>query len=89
MLFTLMLIKVTSFHIYTHQDNSLDTIENCNICNIAIQNPHAEYLFTAIVGFIFITIFILFKERPSLFVSETPSSFLRISFFGRPPPFIR
>ena len=38
-----MLVKVTSFHVYSHQDNKVDTIENCSICELAVQNQNAEY----------------------------------------------
>lgn len=83
-----MLLKVSSFHVYTHQDKILDTVENCTICDFAIQNQNAEFIFTSI--FIIISLPVLYVGLKLSFVSiaETPSQFLRLKFFGRPPPMV-
>ncbi|NAY91042.1 hypothetical protein GTQ34_03840 [Muricauda sp. JGD-17] len=39
---SLMLLKVSALHVYSHQDDKGDTIENCQICNILAENQTAE-----------------------------------------------
>lgn len=58
-----MLIKVTSFHVYSHQDNKVDTIENCSICELAVQNQNAEYTFVATFLFIFASVIIITEKK--------------------------
>ncbi|RDY61666.1 hypothetical protein [Flagellimonas nanhaiensis] len=44
LLFTsLMVIKVSSFHVYAHQDGDSETIENCNICDLALENQTLDF----------------------------------------------
>ncbi|MDC6364577.1 MULTISPECIES: hypothetical protein [Flavobacteriaceae] len=47
---SLMLIKVSGFHAYAHHDEDSDAIENCDICDLALENqtldfhvPHNSY----------------------------------------------
>lgn len=77
---------MTSFHVYVHDDNTSDTIENCQICELAVQHQNIEFLPIAIV--VFLTTAFLFPNRKLNFssVSESTSSFLRFRLFGRPPP---
>lgn len=81
-----MLIKVTSFHVYTHQDNAVDTIENCSICDFAVQNLNSDFTFVATLIFILLPLIIYTGKKISPFVSKVPSSYFRYATFGRPPP---
>jgi len=85
-LLVLMLFKVSSFHVYSHQDDSAEDIENCNICELAIENQNNDFVFTAsqIINTTITDIKIL--EQPSSYDLVVTSSFLRSNFFGRPPP---
>lgn len=82
----LMLFKVSSFHVYTHQDTSLDQIENCKICDSAIENQDAEFLSSALECFD-VSQNLVFEEKN---LSKAQQSFttvkLHFRFFGRPPP---
>lgn len=82
-----MLIKVTSFHVYSHDDNSIDTIENCSICDMAIQNQNSEFTFVAVLLFILLPLISFSGKRISPLVLEAASFYLRYATFGRPPPF--
>ncbi|MEM8847973.1 MAG: hypothetical protein AAGD17_12795 [Bacteroidota bacterium] len=43
LLFTgLMLLKVSAFHVYAHQDDDCESIENCEICDIALENQTSD-----------------------------------------------
>ncbi|WP_394330702.1 DUF2645 family protein [Maribacter forsetii] len=85
-LFCLMLIKVTSFHVYSHDDSSIDTIENCSICYMAIQNQNSEFTFVAVLLFILLPLISFSGKRISPLVLEAPSFYFRYPTFGRPPP---
>ncbi|MUH34467.1 DUF2645 family protein [Zobellia amurskyensis] len=85
-LFSLILIKVTSFHVYTHQDDSADTIEKCSICDVAIQNQNSEFTFACILVLILLPLIIYTGKKVSSLVLETSSFYLPYVHFGRPPP---
>ena len=40
---SLMLIKVSGFHAYTHHDEDSEAIENCDICDLAIENQTLDF----------------------------------------------
>jgi hypothetical protein len=87
LLFTLILFKVSSFHAYTHQDNATsDDIENCAICELGINNQNSELVFvpsqTSTAPFLILET----KEQVRFYPIVLSSSYLRFSFFGRPPP---
>ncbi|WP_407943379.1 DUF2645 family protein [Maribacter spongiicola] len=86
-LFCLMLIKVTSFHVYSHDDNSVDTIENCSICDMAVQSQNSEFTFVAILLLILLPFIFFIKKKLTPLVLEAPSFYFRYVTFGRPPPF--
>lgn len=81
-----MIFKVTSFHVYAHEDNTSDTIENCQICELAVQNQSLEFLPIAIVVFLTTAFLTPYREISFSSVTESSSSFLRFRLFGRPPP---
>ena len=82
-----MLIKVTSFHVYSHDDNSIDNIENCSICDMAIQNQNSEFTFVAVLLFILLPLITFSCKSITPLVLEAPSFYFRYATFGRPPPF--
>lgn len=82
----LMLFKVSSFHVYSHQDNSADQIENCKICDAAIENQNGEHLLsdfewheTPVVSYYKLPILV---NVTSVHLSNK----LHFRLFGRPPP---
>lgn len=81
-----MLFKVSSFHVYSHQDSTSDDIENCAVCELAIENQNTDYLFvtTEIVTTPIADLGI--QAELTSYEAVITSSFLRASFFGRPPP---
>lgn len=83
---TLMLFKVTSFHIYTHQDTSQDQIENCKICDSAIENQDEELL-TGTLECFDVSQNLVFEEKNlSKAQQSCTSTKLHFRLFGRPPP---
>ncbi|WP_289039399.1 hypothetical protein [uncultured Zobellia sp.] len=87
-LFSLILVKVTSFHVYVHQDDPADTIENCSICDVAIQNQNSEFTFTPTFLVLILLPLIIHTDKKisSLVSSKTPSFYVPYTRFGRPPP---
>lgn len=43
-LFTLMMVKVSAFHVYMHDDASKAEIENCSTCDLAIEQQQTEFV---------------------------------------------
>ncbi|MFT5738245.1 MAG: hypothetical protein ACI9SG_002597 [Maribacter sp.] len=87
LLFALMLFKVSSFHVYTHQDSATsDDIENCAICELWIENQHSELIFTPLPTSTKTVLNLETKEQVRFYPVVLVSSYLRFSFFGRPPP---
>lgn len=85
-LFALMVLKVSSFHVYTHQDNTQDSVENCAICDLAIENQNQDLIYPTQQVTLSPTGVYLVYEQPVLKNLVVPSFFLRNRFFGRPPP---
>lgn len=87
LLFTLILLKVSSFHVYTHHDSASNDIENCAFCELAIENQQTAY--TLNTPQLFSTAFletnrnVLAKEYKAV----TTSTCFTLHLFGRPPPF--
>lgn len=87
-LFTLlMLIKVSAFHIYSHQNDEANSVDNCEICDIAIESQSSDLdiplQFTAINANNFVLVN-CFAEKPTVCI--TGSNFYQL--FSRPPPSI-
>lgn len=82
-----MLFKVSSFHAYTHQEvaNS-DDLENCAICELAIENQHSEFTLTTSETSIITFSDLQYRNEVVFCNAITPTSYLQVSFFGRPPP---
>lgn len=86
-LFTfLMLVKVSAFHVYTHQDTENTAVENCKWCALAVENQNAAHLEVSGLDFSpnLLTVLEnqLFIEISELFlVNDTKSD-----LFSRPPP---
>jgi len=81
-----MILKVSSFHAYAHQDDAQDTIENCAICDVATENEDVDFLFPASQISIPSTVDFSYVTLPVTNKLVVPSFFLRNNFFGRPPP---
>nr|WP_299340919.1 hypothetical protein [Allomuricauda sp.] len=40
---TLMLVKVSAFHVHTHHDDDCNAIENCEICDIVFESQSSDF----------------------------------------------
>ncbi|MEM9362524.1 MAG: hypothetical protein AAGA43_07815 [Bacteroidota bacterium] len=40
---TLLLIKVSAFHVYTHHHDDCDSAEECEICDIVLDNQTSDF----------------------------------------------
>ncbi len=87
LLTALMLVKVSAFHIYSHQDFDTDAIEDCSYCDLAIENQNAELLVADIV--------VDFAKKTFFFETKKPQFAHQIELIGlkenlklflRPPP---
>jgi len=85
-LLVLIFFKVSALHIYVHDDSCVEPIENCEICDAALEIQNGEYLFQD--GFLI--------ERPNEIVGDTTTSqivsqtntstSIHFRLFERPPP---
>ncbi|PKA99831.1 hypothetical protein B0O79_3553 [Flavobacteriaceae bacterium MAR_2009_75] len=86
-LFTsLMLVKVSAFHVYTHQDTAKTSVENCKWCALAVENQNAAHLSVSDLDFSPNQVTVhenqLFADISELFLVDDTKSDL----FSRPPP---
>lgn len=85
MLTSLMLVKVSAFHVYSHQEDHNDTVENCHLCDIAMENQSMDMFINGDVVTpqnVTPTIEEPPKMAPISVITDT-STFL---LFSRPPP---
>ena len=88
LLFTsLMLLKVSALHVYTHHDDDCNGIEKCEICDIVFESQSADLEISS--SFILhISQGVIpnssFTEKAQIFSGE-----LKVhQLFSRPPPFL-
>ncbi|NAS10640.1 hypothetical protein [Poritiphilus flavus] len=82
----LLLIKISSFHIYDHQDSSIDPMAHCELCLQAIEGQQMEMLYPPFVADQVISTPILFERKaifPGPVLSNTATPAI---LFSRPPP---
>ncbi|MBS9463631.1 hypothetical protein KIM67_14525 [Flagellimonas sp. 389] len=81
----LMLIKVSALHVYTHQNDDCNAIENCEICDIALESQTSDLeIPSQFISSNYHTILEVkrFTETPQVF-SKASNAF---QLFSRPPP---
>lgn len=86
LLFTLMIFKVSSFHVYAHQDETENKIENCSICDIVSLNQENQFttskeIYLPEARFYFIPYIKNYESKVNTTASIVPRS-----FYCRPPP---
>lgn len=81
-----MFFKVSSFHVYTHDDSSSDQIENCKVCDVAIENQDVEFQLNASVSIPSYQNFELVEIKTATLNQVDTSLDLHFRLFGRPPP---
>jgi len=81
-----MLFKVSAFHVYVHEDGATDEIENCTICDLAIENQTAEHQVSQTQTFNPPQKEIIVWQPTFVEENIVPYTFLHSRFFGRPPP---
>lgn len=85
---TLMFFKVSSFHVYTHEDNGSDEIENCELCELAVENSKSETLFTPFQVVELPMVIRAGEKQFALYSQIIISSLIRFQLLSRPPPYL-
>ncbi|WP_222984094.1 hypothetical protein [Flagellimonas meishanensis] len=83
---TLMMFKVTALHVYSHQDDNGDTVENCQICHVLVENQTVEVPFVAMVTLPIVpitTVTVEVAQEQTVWESQQYG----LSYISRPPPF--
>ncbi len=86
--FTLMLFKVSSFHVYSHHDDASDVNENCEVCEVALENQDPDYIFYPSQLVVIADAYPIIIEQSSEYQIAAFSSIFYAAFYGRPPPSI-
>ncbi len=85
LLMALLLVKVSSFHVYAHQGEPDSSVEHCSVCDVTLENQQpeiaGEMVHHVILSPVPDTSRINFLPHVS---DNSQYSFLRL--FGRPPP---
>ena len=81
----LMLVKISSFHAYTHDDCNENSIEDCSLCELAVENQ-PEFYFTTENYTLEPALLPKFKQEQSCYKSISLFEPLHHVTFGRPPP---
>lgn len=85
-LFALLWVKVSAFHVYAHQDDATNEIENCKVCHLMVESQSVEEQIAPAPSFD--TPHIEIISRASIFENKivVVSPLLHARLFGRPPP---
>ncbi|WP_273566692.1 hypothetical protein [Maribacter halichondriae] len=88
LLFALLLVKVSAFHVYTHHDSPTDELDNCKICHLVLETQSSEQQVEPVLSFDIAKIAVI-GENPIIRENTVFTSFLlHYRLFGRPPPSI-
>ncbi|WP_422351401.1 hypothetical protein [Flagellimonas sp.] len=82
---TLMLVKVSALHVYSHQDGETHEIENCAICEIALESQQSNFEITGKVMIPEVNTFFITEEVEFQYQINVPIPSSHF-FFSRPPP---
>ncbi|MEX0312761.1 MAG: hypothetical protein AB3N18_01185 [Allomuricauda sp.] len=82
---SLMLVKVSALHVYTHQDSEKDSVEHCDICDIAIENQTSDVQINPIITIEHSPEIVETTWEPHFDQQLTTIRF-NFSLFSRPPP---
>lgn len=86
LLLVLMFFKVSAIHVYTHQDTSVDQVENCKICDLALENQDNEQVSVTTLS-VETDEYYPIVLQPALYeVESLVSSLAHLRLFSRPPP---
>ena len=82
---SLMLLKVSAFHVYVHEHESCNTVEDCEICDIVLDNQTSDLDIPSPVTFNecqWVTYNDAILPQSNLFFFDSKQNQL----FSRPPP---
>ncbi|WP_147415999.1 hypothetical protein [Ulvibacterium marinum] len=82
----MLFAKITAFHVYEHHDVENDTVDQCELCILAIDNQQSET-----TSFSFVALdqpSFLWDYEPRVFFSsiQIPKTQLESHHCSRPPP---
>lgn len=84
-LLTLILFKVSSFHVYEHQGDKLQ-VEDCELCEYAIQNQNTDFSVPDVTSLPDLIDLPVSEVRLQNFDKVEISSSFRTFQLTRPPP---
>lgn len=88
-LFTaLMLVKVSSFHVYSHETDKNNKIENCSICDIVSLNQQNQFLVSQEINAPSANLVFVPFERNFKLASRITLDGNIFYFYCRPPPVV-
>ncbi|MEW2921998.1 hypothetical protein AB1A65_11055 [Muricauda sp. ANG21] len=82
---TLMLVKVSAFHIYSHQDCDSDTIENCNDCYLALVSQASDFDAPEDIQVV-VNLYFTDNAQQLSIVEQFNGQSCNLFYFSRPPP---
>ena len=86
LLFTcLMLVKVSAFHVYSHQHDDKDAIEHCDQCEIAMEAQNADFEVLADIV-VCEPLQVAISKRMVLTDTDATIETSTYILFSRPPP---
>lgn len=83
---SLMFVKVSALHVYAHQDGDQEKIENCKICDLAVENQNTE-LNQVSDSEAFHPTFLNPIDNNFYFISLNTKTDFSYYLFSRPPPY--
>lgn len=82
---SLMFVKVSALHVYSHQDGDQEKIENCKICDLVVENQGVE-LNQVANSEAFHPTFLSLQDNNFYYISLNTKKDFSYHLFSRPPP---
>ncbi|MEL6916453.1 MAG: hypothetical protein AAFO99_01860 [Bacteroidota bacterium] len=83
----LMFVKVSAFHVYTHDDAEEDTVDNCALCDMAMDIQQSVTFVPTPISISTIDTFVYLSESPLIQHQVANVNDIHChSILSRPPP---
>ena len=88
LLISLLLVKISAFHVYEHHDELDDSNTHCELCVLTIAGQQFDAIIASPIVIVNNPLIIPSKSGVTSFGSDFIDSFYHHTFFSRPPPHI-
>lgn len=86
LLFSLLLVKISAFHIYEHHDTLDGNAKHCEICLLTLEGQQLEGTIPAAITFDGTRLLVSYEPQTVYYSRHDTDALRKGELFSRPPP---